>query len=455
LRYNKFINRKKELKLLEELYGESSSRLVVLYGKRRVGKTALLNEFASKHKILYFVARQESMIDQLKKMSEEVGEYFGDDVIKINPFTSYDALFKYLIKNPSPVFFDEFPFLVESCKALPSILQEYWDKYFSKRDSFFVLCGSSIRMMVSLLGYKSPIYGRRTAQMLLEPLSFKQACEFFPRSLSNEDKVINYAVLGGTPAYLLEFDYKKNIYKNILEKILKKNVFLYQDVMFVLQQELNEPRVYYSIIQSIAKGNTKLAKISNDTKIDAIKISKYLSVLQELHLIERRVPITEKNKEKSKKGLYKLKDQYFKFWFKFIFGNKDFVERNKEELLVLEKIKPNFNAYVGEAFEEVVLQWASKKEEFKRYFIGRWWSKEEEIDLLGVDRIKKKMLFGEVKWKRLSPKQVKDIFEDLERKSLILDDSFSKEFMVVGKKISEKKRLREEGYKVFDLDDVV
>jgi AAA+ ATPase superfamily predicted ATPase len=218
-------------------------------------------------------------------MSAEIAEFFNDDVLRHSSFQNYDALFIYLAQKETPVLLDEFPYLVEANKALPSILQEYWDRDFSKKNTFLVLCGSSITMMESLLGYKSPLYGRRTEQILLEPLKFREACEFFPQ-LKLEDKVSAYAVLGGTPAYLLEFDYRKSLLDNIKDRILQKNTFLSQDTMFVLQQELTEPRVYYSIINSISKGNTRLEKS---------KITKYLSVLREIHIIERRIPVTEKN----------------------------------------------------------------------------------------------------------------------------------------------------------------
>ncbi len=310
-------------------------------------------------------------------------------------------------------------------------------------------------MMVSLLGYKSPIYGRRTAQVLLEPLTFKEACEFFPKRMIKEDKVRHYAILGGTPAYLLEFDYRKAIYTNIEERILRKNTFLYQDTLFVLQQELNEPRIYYSIIQSVAKGNTRLGHISNDTGIPPAKVGKYLSVLQQLHLIERRVPITEKSKEKSKKGLYKIKDQYFKFWFKFVFGNNDYIEQNSQDLLIKEKIKPELNAFVGESYEEIVFQWVIKHDLFKGYLFGRWWDKEAEIDIVGIDRYKWKMLLGEVKWKNLTKKQVVKILGDLEIKARKVNLPMKKEYFLVAKKLSGKRSLQKEGYKVFDLDDIL
>ncbi len=450
-----FANRRTELKLLESLYREKRPKLVILYGKRRVGKTALLLEFAAKHKALYLVARQESVKDQLRKISEETAAFFQDDVLKSNPFQNYDALFRYLHAKDSPVFFDEFPFLVESHPALPSILQEHWDHYLSKKSSFIVLCGSSIRMMESLLGYTSPLYGRRTEQILLEPLLFKDTCFFFP-SLKPEQQVEVYAVLGGTPAYLLEFDPSKSLFINIQEKILQKNKFLYQDVMFVIQQELNEPRTYYSLIKSIAKGNTKLGNIVNDTGLDKEKATKYLSVLQQLQLIERRIPITEKHPEKFRKGIYVLRDQYFKFWFRFIFENAPYIEQNKQDILLTEKIIPELNQFIGLAYEEIALQWVKQQIQFHPYLFGRWWDRTKEIDIIGLDQEHTKIILGEVKWRSLGEKEARQVLAELQQKSeaVAWEEKASKTFMLIGKEIEGKAALRKEGYEVFDLTDI-
>ena len=176
-----FKNRKKELALFEELYMSGKSKFIILYGRRRVGKTELLKKFLSKHRGLYLLARQESEKDQLERLSEQTAEFFKDNVLKVNPFTSWDAVFTYLSEKPRmPIIFDEFPYAVQASKKLPSVLQDHWDNKFSKNKSFIVLCGSSINMMESLLGHKSPLYGRRTEQILLEPLKFSDACFLFP-----------------------------------------------------------------------------------------------------------------------------------------------------------------------------------------------------------------------------------------------------------------------------------
>ena len=452
-----FKNRKQEIKFLENLYKEKKPKLILMYGKRRVGKTEILNEFAKHRKALYLVARQESEQDQLKKISLEAADFFNDPVIEKSPFQNYDSLFLYLAEKEIPVFFDEFPYLVESNKALPSILQEHWDKYFSKKHSFIILCGSSIRMMESLLGYKSPLYGRRTEQILINPLQFKGACEFFPKKLSKEQKIIYYGILGGTPAYLLEFDYNKPLKENIIEKILQKNKFLYQDIMFVIREELNEPRNYYSIIQSISKGNTKIGNIINDTGLEKGKVIKYLSVLSELQIIERRVPITEKNPAKSRKGIYLLKDNYFKFWFRFVFGNVDYIEQNKQKKLYKEKLAAELNSFIGFAFEEIAINWIKRKKEFNDYIFGRWWDKQEEIDIIGIDKKNNKIIFSEVKWKNLSYSHANSVIKKLQKKSekVFWNKNAKQQFILIAKNVQRKKDLTKQGYLIFDLDDII
>ena len=450
------LNRVEELKLLKNLYLEKKPKLLIVYGRRRVGKTALLTEFSKNHKILYLMSRQESVKDQLTKMSSEIADYLGDNMLKINPLQNYDALFSYLHSKKISFVFDEFPFLVESNKALPSILQEYWDKHFSRADSLIILCGSSVRMMESLLGYKSPLYGRRTEQILIEPLKFKDACLFFPK-LSPEEKIKTYAILGGTPAYLLEFDYSLKLIENIKENILMKNKFLYQDVDFVLKEELNEPRTYYSIVKSVSKGNTKIGNIMNDTGYDKGKVTKYLSVLRSIHIIERVVPITETNPEKSRNGVYLLKDNYFKFWFRFVFQNEEYIEQGKKEKLIIEKIEPGLNSFTGVAFEEISRDWVKEQKKFNNYLIGKWWDKEEEIDIVGVDKHNNKLLVGEVKWSSLSGKEVLGEFEKLKQKSekIMWGDKPTKEFIIIAKEIKGKKDLISKGNYVFDLEDIV
>jgi uncharacterized protein len=428
-----FKNRVKELKLLNDLYEQEKSKLIVLYGRRRVGKTELLKEFLKKHKGLYILARQESEAEQLKKVSSQIAEYYNDEVLKLNPFANWDSLFVYLANKPRiPIVFDEFPYIVQSTKKITSILQDYWDNYFSKKNSFIVLCGSSITMMEKLLHKTSPIYGRRTEQILLEPLKFHDACLFLPEKMSFKDKVLYYSILGGMPAYLLEFDFNKSLKENIKENISRKNKFLYQDVLFTLREELNEPRNYFSILYSIAKGNTKQGQIVNDTGLEKSFINKYLGVLIDLQLVERRVPITEKNHAKSRNGIYLLKDNFFKFWFKFIFENQEYVEQEKQEKLLDEKILPNLNGFAGNIFEEVALSEMIRSKRYDNYLFGRWWDKNSEADIIGIDASNKKLLIGEVKFKKLDKTEINSIKNSLlEKAKKINIFGFEQEFIII------------------------
>jgi len=225
------------------------------------------------------------------------------------------------------------------------------------------------------------------------------------------------AILGGMPAYLLEFDFKKSLRNNIIENIARKNKFLFQDVLFTLMEELKEPRNYFSILYSIAKGNSKAGQIVNDTGLEKAFISKYLSVLLELQLIERRVPITEKNSARSRNGIYLLKDNFFKFWFKFIFENQEYIEQEKQEKLMDEKILPEINSFAGKIFEEVALFEMIQSDKYKNYIFGRWWDKNLEADIVGIDRLNKRLLVGEVKFKKLTKIEIHEIKSGLKEKA--------------------------------------
>ena len=429
----KFIDRESELALLRELYNNGKSKLIILYGRRRIGKTELLREFLKKHKGIYLLARQEPEKNQLERFSVHIAEFFNDSVIRINPFLSWDAMFTYLSgKQRIPVIFDEFPYAVQASKKLPSILQDYWDNKFSKNNAFIILCGSSINMMESLLGHKSPLYGRRTEQVMLEPLRFSDALLFFPKDISLKEKIIYYSVLGGVPAYLLEFNFNRSIKENLIENLLRKNKFLYQDVMFVLKEELKEPRNYFSIIYSLSKGNTKLGTIVNDTGLEKSFVNKYLSVLISLQIVERRVPITEKNMEKSRRGLYFIKDNFFKFWFRFVFENQEYIEQERQEKLVAEKIEPELNSFIGRVFEDIVLSEIIRNENYKNYLFGRWWDGESEADLVGIDKENKEIIIGEIKFSELSKRDIASIEKSLREKAGKINTfNFREKFLIV------------------------
>src|SRR3989338_8846957 len=347
-----FINRKEELKLLKDRIASNKAEFIIIYGRRRVGKSEIINEILKQNYGLKLLAREESEELQLRKFSESLSTFLKDETLAKNHFKNWDAFFTYINERSKKriiIALDEFPYLVAENKSITSILQDYWDNKLKNSKICLILCGSSISMMERLLGHKSPIYGRRTSQLLITPFSLKQALDYL--NMTFEDAVKAYSVFGGTPAYVLEYNIKKDLRWNLIEKVLKKDSFLCRDVEFVLKEELREPRYYYSIISSVAKGNTKISEIINDTGLDKGIVGKYLSILTELMLIKREVPVTE-NPLKSRKGIYIISDNFFKFWFRFIYPNKETIE-NENYNVVIENIFKYLNDYIGHTFEDV------------------------------------------------------------------------------------------------------
>jgi AAA+ ATPase superfamily predicted ATPase len=390
-----------ELATLERLAESGRAELLLLYGRRRVGKSELLERFLGPRRGLRLLAREESEAVQLRGFSGTLAERFGDRLLETNPFTSWDAFFSHLAdkgRERTIVALDEFPYLVSANAALPSLLQAHWDETLRHTNIFLILCGSSIGMMESFMGSRSPLYGRRTAQMLLKPLSLAEA---LPHLGPARRAVEAYAVFGGTPAYLLEYDRRGDLMSNIREKILSPERSMYRDVEFVLRQEVREPRAYFSILESIAKGNTRLGPIINDAGLEKGVLAKYLGVLMDLQLVRREVPVTEASPWKSRKGIYQISDFYFRFWFRFVYPFIQAVEEGRRDWLLESVIRPRLDAFVGPVFEQAAreaLPAMDLKGElpFRLMKLGRWWDRNAEIDLVGVGE--RDNLFCEVKW---------------------------------------------------------
>lgn len=449
-----FLDRERELQFLERRYGMGGPEFIVIYGRRRVGKTALLLEFISRHGGIYLLARETSNLENLKRFSDRLSEYFGDDFLKRNPFQNWDAFLEYLNQKATErlvVVIDEFPYLVKGDRSLPSILQEYWDLKLSNGRIFLIICGSSISMMEKLLGYKSPIYGRRTGQINLKPVDFLHAREFLP-GYSLEDFIKAYGILGGSPAHLLEFDDSKTIKENLLE-YLRSDSLLYQDAFFVLREELEEPRNYFAIMEAVAAGKTSLGEIMNETGLSRATVAKYLSVLIELDFVKREIPITASRK--SRRGRYYIKDNYFAFWFRYIHPNIDFIESERRKEL-LELIIDDLPNYLGGIFENVAIEFLpliSNKLPFKPLKIGRWWHKNEEIDLVAFNEKEEKAILIEVKWKTLNKIEANKILKDLNRKSKILKMKEWEQYHgIIAKRVKDKEKIK--GGLIWDLEDI-
>lgn len=394
-----FYNRQSELKALNNWWKEKKAQLVIVYGKRRVGKTELCLEFSKDKEHVYFLADRLDINLQLKKLSRDIGSFFRDEIIAENGFKDWEQLFKYIAsKNRKFILIiDEFPYLVETEATISSVFQKGFDLYLKNSPVFLILSGSSIGMMEKhTLIYKAPLYGRRTGQMLIEPFTFNDFDTLFPK-FNFEDKLLIYSTVGGTISYLLPFIGSKNIWSVIEKNILTKGQLLYEEVGFLLREELREPRNYFSILLSLALGKTRLFELMNDTGFDKSTLSSYLANLQQLLIVKKEVPITEKTPEKSRKGSYRISDNFFEFWFRYVFKNKGLLEEGKTKE-VLNKIKNTKNELISKNYELFARDFVKTKIKNKYNSVGRWWEKEEEIDLVAINQKEKEILFGEVKW---------------------------------------------------------
>ncbi len=424
-----FVNRDSEIQFLLDLRTSNKAELVIVYGRRRIGKTELLRKAFAKGRAIYFVADLGADRDQRRRFSEAVNLSYPNPLLQTDIPPGWDSLLRYIItlaeKDRIVLVLDEFPYLCSSDPALPSVLQRIWDEKGKDSKLYLILCGSFISFMErEVLGHKSPLYGRRTGQLLVHPLLLRTLKDFFPR-YSPEERITAYTILGGVPAYLIQFSDKISIRQNIEKQILKPTAFLHDEVRFILMEELRDPKHYLSILQSIAFGNTRMNDIVQRTGIERGPVSKYLSVLQDLRLIERETPVTEKHPEKSRKGIYRLSDSFFRFWFRFVLPYKSRLVEGGERKVTEEEILPHLDNFIGQVFDKIcveILRYLVGEEKIKLGYdrAGRWWSGNEEIDLVAV-RGDEPVFAAECKWSK-RPVGI-DLLKELRRKaSLVLSE---------------------------------
>lgn len=396
----KFINRDREMETLTKEYKREKS-FVVLYGRRRTGKTTLIKEFIKDKRAFYFFADKQSEVMQIERFKNQLAEYFKDGFIRKISIADWDTLFEYFLSkidsNEKFIFvIDEFQYLCMINKNFSSLFQRIYDEKFYNKNIMIILCGSLMSMMYSeVLAYDSPLYGRRTAQIKLQPIKFNYYSEFFENK-PHQELIEFYSITGGVPKYILEFDRNRSALWNIENSIFNKDNFLYSEPKFLLQEEINDLSRYFAILHSISSGNTKLSSICSQLGIGSSGISPYLTKLIDLDILEKEVPITE-NIDNGKKGLYKIKDNYLKFWFSYVYPYQSYLEI--ENLTYpLERVKDSFNLWVSKIYEDLaresILYLVSPPFPIKK--IGRWWDKSEEIDIVALGE--NEILFGECKW---------------------------------------------------------
>lgn len=404
---NNFVDRELEMETLNREYNRKGSSLVILYGRRRVGKTTLITEFIKNKKALFFLASEESETQNRAAFKDKAADFIDNELLRNADVKNWDVIFKAIMDTKfttKPVIvIDEFQYIGKSNPAFPSVFQRIWEEVLKDKEVMVILCGSLISMMESqTLAYNSPLYGRRTAQIKLKQIPFKYYREFFPLK-TRKELIEMYAITGGVPKYIELFSEENDIYTAIQQSVLDRSGYLYDEPHFLLQQEVSEVGSYFSLIKTIAQGNSKLSSIATTLELKATGLTKYLKTLIDLDILEREVPVTEEHPEKSKKGLYKIKDNYLRFWFAFVYPNLSFIESGNEGI-VIDKIKKglisNHTAFV---YEDVcrARMWelnAEGKWTFNFSKLGRWWDNKHEIDIVALDPEEKNLILGECKY---------------------------------------------------------
>ncbi len=356
-----FIGRAKELEVLGEFADSGKPELFVLYGRRRVGKTELLQRLCSqKHRAVYFLAAQVREMDSLRAFKEALKDGLGGDALLDGiEFPDWSAALGFAAERAGDerliVVLDEFPYLCDSSKGLPSQIQQFWDLRGKRSSLMLVLCGSQVSFMEKeVLAERSPLFGRRTGQRRLEPLRPPEALDFFP-NWSVRDRIMAYAVVGGMPAYLRRFDDTRTVLENIASEILRPEGYLFDEVQFLLRSELTTPHTYNSILAAVAKGVHRVGDIALHVGVDSPTASKYLHVLRELRLVEREVPITDPDPLRSRKGRYRISDRFLAFHFRHLQPRLSLVHAGRGARVLTEFVEPDMEYLFDDARVDFVL----------------------------------------------------------------------------------------------------
>ena len=416
-----FIGRESELQFLNDAYESDKAEFIVLYGRRRVGKTELLNEFCKDKDAIFYTCREYTDTVQLKSLTEKVKTYNISALDFVDSFSSWEHAFSSVMMLPTDkkklLIIDEFPYACKANESIPSVLQVLWDERLRHENVMIVLCGSAMSFIErNLLSEKNPLYGRTTGIYKLKPLPFRDAQKFFP-DYSTEDKIIAYAILGGIPHYLKQFNKNLSLEDNVKKNVLRRGCTLYNEVEFLIKQELREPAVYNTIIEAIALGNNSFNDILTKTQIEKSKLSVYLKNLIELYIVEKEFPALSKDKAKSNAsgGSYILTDNFFRFWYSFAFRNLTDLENDDADGVWENDIQDSLHHFASKAFEQLSIEYIyamnkAKALPFRISSASRYWGKTNqiidgktrsvnlEIDILVPDNTKKKVIYGECKF---------------------------------------------------------
>ena len=419
-----FYGRNSEIDKLNELYSTDKFEFAIIYGRRRVGKTTIIREFIKNKNAIFFTANESTSDDNLVSLSRCIGGR-NDAPVYQDYESAVSAVFD-MARDERLVFvIDEYPYLAESFKGISSLLQIAIDHRKDSSKIMIVLCGSSMSFMENqVLGYKSPLYGRRTAQFKILPFTFFESVHFF-NGFSDIDKAILYGTTGGIPEYLNKIDQNKSVRKNIIDLFLSPSGHFFEEPSNLIKQELREPSTYNVIVESIASGASRLNEIATKAKLESNKCAKYLSSLISLGLVSKEYPYGE---TVSKRSIYRLDDNMFRFWYRFVFSNMSAITVGMGDAVYDNEVEPQLNAYMGLIFEDICKQWLFEqaRKNMLPFFVGsfgRWWGtnpktrQQVEIDIMAAKN--NNAIFAECKWKNADVSI--NVLDSLKQKSTLFE----------------------------------
>lgn len=401
--------REKELSELEKRYSGDDFECIVIYGRRRVGKTSIINEFCKNKPAIFFSALNASPQENLEALSKAIYEkdHIGSENAPV--YNSFDAAFSKIAemaKDKRLIFvIDEYPYLAKADSSISSRLQHIIDHTLKDGKLFLILCGSSMSFMeYQVLGYESPLYGRRTGQLKIEALTYRDVTEF-NTELSADIQALVYGITGGIPHYINMLCAKNDIDDALKENLFSTASYLFEEPANLLKQELREPAIYNSVIAAVAGGASRSNEIATKVGIGPQICAKYLKVLLDLGILTKQTPITEKE---GRKSIYALGDNFFRFWYRFVSPNLSAISAGKIEKIYEPVIKKHFAEYMGLIFEQICCEYLLLYDDNLPGVltdIGQWWGndsrekKEVQIDIVGKLAEPGEYIIGSCKYK--------------------------------------------------------
>ena len=405
----KFHGRNEELKKLNRRYKDDKFECIIIYGRRRVGKTALINEFCKDKPTIFFSALNTTGRENLEALSKAIWNYERSGMENTPVFSDYDAAFAELTaltqEKRIVVVIDEYPYLAKAMPAVSAMLQHLIDHKWNDSHMFLILCGSSMSFMENqVLGQESPLYGRRTGQFKIEPMDYKETAAFHPE-LPPTDNALIYGITGGVPHYINKLDVRDSLDEALLLNLFDRSAYLYEEPANLLKQELREPAIYNAIIKAVAEGASRPNEIVTKTGEDSSIVTKYLKTLIDLGIVKRETPIAEKP---GRKTIYLLADNFFRFWYRFVPTNTSAIDSGRISETYEHAVKPYLSDYMGLTFEQMCrdyLIYYAKNLPIELNETGQWWGndplqkKQIQIDIVGTPVNGKEYLIGSCKYR--------------------------------------------------------